>query len=224
MLLAFRRKSLVGAASATVAVVLSVATPASAQLVNDWFDLGPPGPVGNFGLVVGPPATYGIWGAEDADIVPGSAQCFLPALSPNFMLALNPFGGSHSQAWQAVNIPGVPPPMVTFRARANSCIGGQVVGLDLRFFNSPVGWPAHTLLVNNSWTLDPLPNTWQTLELNCVPVPPDTRYILAQFFLVNSTAQGLGAYFDNAELFYEGCPVSVEPSTWSRVKSLVAAE
>ena len=88
-------------------------------------------------------------------------------------------------------------------------------------FNSANGWPNHTLLVNTSVVLDGNPDTWEQMALTCVAIPADTDYILAQVFLVNATSGGTPAYVDDVELIFEQCPVSVEETTWSRIKLLM---
>ena len=103
-----------------LAALLVAAGPAGAQLVNPGFDSGPAGPVGNFGPVVGPPASYGFWGAEDASI-DNVTTCGTGPRSAPYMLTLNVGGGSHSQAWQAVDVSGGPPSMVSLRGWANTC-------------------------------------------------------------------------------------------------------
>lgn len=202
-------------------VLLGVAGPAGAQLVNPAFDSGPAGPVFNFGTVVGPPAQYGFWGAEDAEIV-NVNTCGLGPRSNPYMLQLNVGGGSHSQAWQAVDVSAGPPAMVSLRAWGNTCslTPGATIGVDIRTFNSANGWPAHTLLVNNSLGLDNDAGTWQQVAMNCVSIPADTYYILAQVFLVNSTSGNVPAYIDDVELIFDECPTPIESTTWSRIKSL----
>jgi hypothetical protein len=207
-----------------LAVLLATAGPAGAQLTNPGFDAGPTGPVGNFGPVVGPPASYGFWGAEDADIVTANV-CGLGPRSNPYQLQLNPGGGSHSQAWQAVDVSGGPPTLVTLRAWGNTCAltPGVTVGVDIRTFNSANGWPSHTLLVNTSFALDADAGTWERFAVNCAAIPPDTHYILAQVFMVNATAGGSPSYIDDVELLFDECPTPVENSTWGRVKSLLVA-
>jgi hypothetical protein len=208
------------ALAALVTAALSAA-PAGAQLINPAFDSGPVGPVGNFGTVVGPPFSPGFWGAEDADIVVQDV-CGLPPRSNPYMLQLNVGGGSHSQAWQSVDVSGGPPTLVSLRGWANTCSSapGVTVGLDIRTFNNPNGWPAHTLLTNTSFQLDTDPATWQQITLNCVAIPADTYWILPQVFLVNATSQNTPAYFDDMELIFEECPTPTVPTTWSTIKAL----
>ena len=204
---------------------MGAADPAAAQLVNPAFDSGPLGPVGNFGPVVGPPFQDGFWGAEDADIV-NVNTCGTPPRSLPYMLQLNVGGGSHSQAWQAVDVTASPPNMVSLRGWANTCAlnPGVTVGVDIRTFNNANGWPAHTLLVNTSFQLDNAEDTWQRVVLNCVVIPPDTQWILAQVFLVNATAQGTPAYFDDMELVFDECPTPTVPTTWGFLKSFTRIE
>ncbi|MDZ4805779.1 MAG: hypothetical protein SGI90_13045 [Candidatus Eisenbacteria bacterium] len=205
-------------------VLLGAAGPAGAQLVNPGFDAGPAGPMFNFGTVVGPPAQYGFWGAEDASIVTVNT-CGLGPRSNPYMLQLNVGGGSHSQAWQAVDVSAGPPTLVSLRAWGNTCAlsPGATIGVDIRTFNSPNGWPTHTLLVNNVLGLDADAGTWQQVVVNCVAIPVDTKYILAQVFLVNSTAGGVPAYIDDVELIFDHCPTPIEGATWSRIKSLTGS-
>jgi hypothetical protein len=231
MFVAFRRgESLLVPAShilvpLALAVLLGTVDPAAAQLVNPGFDGGPPGPVGNFGTVVGPPFQSGFWGAEDASIV-GVTTCGTPPRSNPFMLSLNVGGGSHSQAWQAVDVTASPPTLVSLRAWANTCstVPGVTVGVDIRTFNNANGWPAHTLLTNTSFVLDSNADTWEQVVLNCVLIPADTQWILAQLFLVNSTSGNTPAYFDDVELRFDECPTPTLPSTWSSVKTLTRLE
>ncbi|HEX7879462.1 MAG TPA: hypothetical protein VF720_08635 [Candidatus Eisenbacteria bacterium] len=210
--------------AALVAAGLVGAIPAGAQLVNPAFDAGPAGPVGNFGPVVGPPFATGFWGAEAADIVVEDI-CGLPPRSNPFMLQLNVGGGAYSQAWQAVDVSPTPPLQVSFHGWANTCslAPGVTVGLDIRTFNNPNGWPTHTLITSTNLVLDTDPATWQRVSLNCVTIPADTYWILAQVFLVNATSQ-VPAYFDDMELVFDECPTPVEPTTWSRVKALARVE
>jgi hypothetical protein len=212
--------------SAWVAVVLTVAVaagPARAQLVNPGFDSGPLGPVGNFGTVVGPPAQYGFWGAEDADIVNGTSCGTGPRSNP-YMLQLNPGGGSYSQAWQAVDVSSGPPSVVSLRAWGNTCLDGQgvTIGVDLRTFNDANGWPNHTLLATNGVALDANPGTWQQAALNCIAIPPDTHWILAQVYMANATSGGLPSYIDDVELVFGQCSIAVEKTTWSAVKQILS--
>ena len=204
-----------------LSAILGAAAPAGAQLLNPAFDSGPAGPVFGFGTVVGPPASYGFWGAEDASIVTVTT-CGIGPRSAPYMLQLNVGGGSHSQAWQAVDVSASPPTLVTLRAWGNSCslTPGATVGVDIRTFNSAGGWPTHTLLVNSSLALDADEHTWQQVAVSCVNIPADTHYILAQVFLVNSTAGGVPAYIDDVELVFDQCPTPVENTTWSRIKLL----
>lgn len=228
MSLVIRARESLSPRSALLAVLLAagaaVAHPAGAQLVNPAFDSGPAGPVGNFGPVVGPPFATGFWGAEDADIVLEDI-CGLPARSPRFMLQLNLGGGAYSQAWQAVDVSASPPAQVSLRAWANTCSqnGGVTVGLDLRTFNNPNGWPAHTYITSTNLVLDTNPATWEQVSLNCIPIPADTYWILPQLYMVNATSS-VPSYFDDVELIFDECPTAVESSTWSRVKALTRTD
>lgn len=191
---------------------------AAAQLVNPGYDAGPLGPVGNFGLVVGPPFSAGFWGAEDADIVSG--LCPGP-LSPGNFLRLNLGGGSYSQAWQAVDVSAGTPAAISFSAWFNTCgAGGAVVGVAIRTFNSANGWPAHTLYTSNQIALDGNVQSWERVALECLPIPADTKWILCEVFQANATAVDASAV-DDAELLLDPhCPVPTRPSTWGAVKSL----
>jgi len=202
--------------------VLGAAGPAGAQLVNPGFDAGPLGPVFNFGTVVGPPAQYGFWGAEAANIVTTTNCGTGPRSTPN-MLRLDVGGGTHSQAWQAVDVSAGPPGTVSLRAWGNTCLAtpGAIVGVDIRTFNNANGWPSHTVIASSSLVLDGNVDTWEQAVLNCVVVPPDTKWILAQVFLVNATSGNTPAYIDDVELIFDQCPVSVQETTWSRVKLLM---
>lgn len=213
------------AVAAVMTVAMGAVRPAAAQLVNPAFDSGPAGPMFNFGTVVGPPFQGGFWGAEAADIV-NVTTCGTPPRSNPYMLSLNIGGGSHSQAWQAVDVTAGPPILVSLSAWATTCslTPGATVGVDIRTFNSANGWPTHTLLVNTSYQLDANADTWEKVTLNCVAIPADTKWILAQVFLVNSTAGGVPAYIDDVVLEFDHCPTPVTPSTWSRVKSLLTED
>ncbi len=191
---------------------------ASAQLVNPAYDGGPLGPVGNFGLVVGPPFSAGFWGAEDADIV--TALCPGAQSAPNF-LRLNIGGGSYSQAWQAVDVSTGTPAAITFSAWFNTCgAGGAVVGVAIRTFNSANGWPLHTLYVNDTVTLDGNAQTWEKVTLECLSIPADTKWILCEVFQANATAPQETAV-DDAELLLDPhCIVPTKQSTWGSVKAL----
>lgn len=204
-----------------LAVLLATTGTAAAQLVNPAFDSGPAGPVGNFGTAVGPPFLGGFWGAEDADITNANI-CGTGPLSNPFMLQLNVGGGAYSQAWQAVDVTAGPPAVVNFRAWANTCASapGVTVGLDIRTFNSANGWPTHTMVVSTSIQLDADVNTWEQVVLDCVQIPADTEWILAQVFLANATAGGTPAYFDDVTLEFDHCIVPVAPTTWGAIKSL----
>lgn len=218
-------RSAMFAVAAILTVLMGAVRPAAAQLTNPAFDSGPAGPVFNFGTAVGPPFQGGFWGAEAADIV-NVTTCGTPPLSNPYMLSLNIGGGSHSQAWQAVDVTAGPPTLVSMSAWATTCslTPGATVGLDIRTFNSNNGWPAHTLLVNTSFQLDADADTWETFTLNCVAIPADTKWILAQVFLVNSTAGGVPAYIDNVALQFDGCPTPIAPSTWGGIKSLLGGD
>lgn len=206
-----------------LAVLVSSAAlvaPAAAQLVNPAFDSGPAGPVGNFGLVVGPPFQAGFWGAEDADIVPGH-PCFSPRSNP-YMLQLNLGGGSYSQAWQAVDVSTGTPAVISFSAWFNTCAAGAgvTVGVAIRTFNNANGWPTATLYVPATITLDADPNSWEKASLDCLPIPADTKWILAEVFQANATAT-LQSGVDDAELLLDPhCVVPARPSTWGSVKAL----
>ncbi len=204
-----------------LAVMLGMTGSAAAQLVNPAFDSGPAGPVGNFGTVVGPPFQGGLWGAEDASI-DNATICGTGPLSSPYMLSLGTGGGSYSQAWQAVDVSAGPPAVVNLRARANTCASapGVTVGLDIRTFNNANGWPSHTMVVSTSIQLDADVNTWEQVLLDCIPIPSDTEWILAQVYLVNSTAGGNPAYFDDVLLEFDHCIVPAAPTTWGAVKAL----
>ena len=209
-------------ALAVAALMASAAlvSPAAAQLVNPAFDSGPPGPVGNFGTVVGPPFQAGFWGAEDADIVPGH-PCFSVRSNP-YMLQLNLGGGSYSQAWQAVDVSTGPPAIITFSAWFNTCAAGAgvTVGVAIRTFNSANGWPTSTLYVPATITLDANPNSWEKASLDCLAIPADTKWILAEVFQANATAITPAGVDDVELLFDPHCPVPVQPTTWGSVKAL----
>jgi hypothetical protein len=206
-----------------LAVLLATAGSAAAQLTNPGFDSGPAGMVGNFGTVVGPPFQAGFWGAEDASIT-NATICGTGPLSNPYMLELGTGGGAYSQAWQAVDVSAGPPAVVNFRAWANNCASapGVTVGLDIRTFNNANGWPTHTMVVSTSIQLDADVNTWEQVLLDCVQIPADTDWILAQVYLVNSTAGGNPAYFDDVTLEFDHCIVPVEPTTWGTIKALYA--
>ena len=205
---------------AVLGVSAGLVAPASAQLVNPGYDSGPLGPVGNFGLVVGPPFQAGFWGAEDADIVPGH-PCFSPRSNPN-MLQLNLGGGSYSQAWQAVDVSTGTPATITFSAWFNTCAAGAgaVVGVAIRTFNSANGWPAHTLYTSAQIGLDADPNSWEKVALECLAIPADTKWIVAEVFQANATAI-LPSGVDDALLVLDPhCVVPTKPSTWGSVKAM----
>ena len=211
--------------ASTLLVILAVlvtsaalVAPAAAQLVDPAWDSSPLGPVGNFGLVVGPPFSAGFWGAEDADVV--SALCPGP-LSPGNFLRLNLGGGSYSQAWQAVDVSTGTPATISFSAWFNTCgVGGAAVGVAIRTFNSANGWPAHTLYVSNQILLDGNVQSWERVALECVSIPADTKWIVAEVFQANATAIQPSAV-DNAELLFDPhCPVPTKSSTWGSVKAL----
>jgi hypothetical protein len=212
---------------ATVLTVLAVlvasagfVAPASAQLVNPAYDSGPTGPVGNFGTVVGPPFQAGFWGAEDADIM-SADPCLSPRSNP-YMLRLNIGGGSYSQAWQAVDVSSGPPATVTFSAWFNVCSpgAGVAVGVAIRTFNSANGWPTATLYLPATITLDGDLNSWEKASLECVPIPADTQWILAEVFQANATAI-MPSVVDDVELLFDPhCTVPSKPTTWGSVKAL----
>lgn len=195
--------------------------PAAAQLVNPGFDSGPTGFVGNFGTVVGPPFQAGFWGAEDADIVNVFA-CYGPQSNPN-LLRLNVGGGSYSQAWQAVDVSSGPPATITYSAWFNTCAAGagSVVGVAIRTFNSANGWPTHTLYLPAQTALDADEHTWERVALECLAIPPDTEWILAEVFMANATSNNVASGVDDALLvFNPSCPVPTKASTWGNVKAL----
>lgn len=207
-------------AIAVLVVNAALVAPASAQLVNPGYDSGPTGPVGNFGTVVGPPFLAGFWGAEDADIVAAN-PCFGPRSNP-YMLQLNLGGGSYSQAWQAVDVSTGPPATVTMSAWFNTCSAGAgaVVGVAIRTFNSANGWPTHTLYLPATLTLDADPNSWQKASLDCVAIPADTKWIVAEVFQANGTAVMPSSVDDVELLFDPHCTVPTRPTTWGSVKAL----
>ena len=198
---------------------MAAAGPAAAQLVNPGFDSGPAGPVGNFGTVVGPPFQGGFWGAEDASIT-NATICGTGPRTGTYMLSLGTGGGSYSQAWQAVDVSAGPPATVNLSAWGNTCNSapGVIVGVDIRTFNSANGWPSHTMVLSMNLTLDADSDTWQRVTLDCVDIPADTQWILAQVYLANATAGGNPAYIDDVLLEFDRCPVSVESTTWGSVK------
>lgn len=207
-------------ALAVLVVSAGLVAPAAAQLVNPGFDSGPTGPVGNFGPVVGPPFQAGFWGAEDADILPGN-PCVGPRSNP-FLLQLNLGGGSYSQAWQAVDVSTGPPATITLSAWFNTCAGsaGPTVGVAIRTFNSANGWPTHTLYVPATIKLDDDPNTWEKVSLDCLAIPADTQWILAEVFQANATAI-MPSVVDDVELLFDPhCAVPAQPTTWGSVKAL----
>lgn len=193
--------------------------PAAAQLVNPGFDSGPTGPVGNFGTVVGPPFSAGFWGAEDADILAGN-PCVSPKSNPYF-LQLNVGGGSYSQAWQAVDVSASPPVNATLSAWFNTCGAGAgtVVGVAIRTFNDVNGWPTHTLYTTAQITLT-ADLKWHQVKLDCVQVPADTKWIVAELFMANATANNVPSAVDDVNLSFEPCAVPTQPTTWGAVKSL----
>lgn len=208
-----------------LALGLGVADPADAQLINPAYDLGPAGPVGNFGLAVGPPFQDGFWGAEASSIV-NVTTCGTPARSAQYMLEMSPAGGSHSQAWQMVDVTGNPPGAVTVSMWATSCAisGAPNVGVEIRTYNSINGWPNHTSLTNANLNLDLDADTWQQVSIPCALIPPDTEWIMVHLYLVNATAAGVPAYIDDVTLGLDACPTPVEPTTWGNIKSLYQAE
>lgn len=141
------------------------------------------------------------------------------------MLSLGTGGGSYSQAWQAVDVSAGPPAVVNLSAWGNTCASapGVTVGVDIRTYNSASGWPTHTLVFSTNIQLDADSNTWEQVALNCVAIPPDTQWILAQVYLVNSTAGNNAAYIDDVFLEFDHCIVPVEPTTWGAVKALYGA-
>ena len=210
--------------SGLLTVILGAAGPVAAQLVNPAFDSGPLGPVGNFLTVVGPPAQYGLWGAEVASIVTTSACGTAPRSNPN-MLRLDVGGGPQSQAWQAVDVSAGPPSTISLRAWANTCRSapGSTVAVDIRLFNDPNSWPEPGLITGGTLALDEDAGTWQRVATNCVDVLWDTHWILVQVFLVNNTSGGIPVYIDDVDLIFDECPVSIEQTTWSRVKVLMGS-
>lgn len=193
---------------------------AAAQLVNPGFDSGPTGPVGNFGTVVGPPFQAGFWGAEDADILAGN-PCFGPRSNP-YLLQLNLGGGSYSQAWQAVDVSTGPPATVTLSAWFNTCAAGAgvVVGVAVRTFNSVNGWPTSTLYFPVTLALDANQQTWERVAAECLPIPGDTKWIVAEVFQSNGTAITPSSVDDVELVFDPHCVVLTEPTTWGAVKAL----
>ncbi len=208
-----------------LSVLLGMTGVAGAQLVNPGFDSGPTGVVGNFGTVVGPPFQAGFWGAEDASI-DSTTTCGTAPRSNPYLLSLGTGGGSYSQAWQAVDVSSGPPTTVNLSAWANTCATapGVTVGVDIRTYNSANGWPTETLLINTFIVLDTDSDTWEQVSLDCVQIPADTQWILAQVFLVNSTAGGSPAYFDDVLLEFDHCVTPTIPATWGSIKALYGAE
>lgn len=209
------------AALAVLVTSAGLVDPAAAQLVNPGFDSGPTGPVGNFGTVVGPPFQAGFWGAEDADIS-NLFICYAPQSSPN-LLRLNVGGGSYSQAWQAVDVSTGPPSSITFSAWFNTCPAGagSVVGVAIRTFNSANGWPAHTLYISNQTALDGDELSWEKVALECLAIPADTQWIVAEVFMANATSNNTPSAVDDTQLLYDPhCPVSTQATTWGNVKAL----
>jgi hypothetical protein len=206
---------------AVLVVSAGLVDSAAAQLVNPGFDSGPTGPVGNFGTVVGPPFQAGFWGAEAADIV-AATPCFGPRTGP-YLLQMNNSFDVLSQAWQAVDVSTGPPVNVTLSAWGNTCPGGAgtLVELTIRTFNSANGWPSHTYIITGGATaLDGDPNTWQKVSLQCVTIPADTKWIIAELDVVNSTSGGNPTAIDDVKLDFNPCPVPTRPTTWGSVKAL----
>ena len=209
------------AAFAVLVTSAALVAPAAAQLVNPAFDSGPTGFVGNFGTVVGPPFLAGFWGAEDAEIL--TAQfCIGPRSNP-YLLQLNLGGGSYSQAWQAVDVSAGAPSTITLSAWSNTCSAGAgtVVGVAIRTFNNANGWPTHTLYLSQNLSLDGDTGTWEEVKLECVAIPADTQWIVAEVYRANGTGGGRPVAFDDVELLFDPhCPVPTRETTWGNVKAL----
>jgi hypothetical protein len=212
--------SLIGA---VLAMQLCLATAASAQLVNPGFDSGPPGAVGNFALVVGPPFQDGFWGAETSSIVTQTVCSTAPRSGP-YMLEMAVRADSQTEAWQAVDVTGNPPTVLSLSAWANSCAtaANPTVGVEIRTYNDVNGWPTHTFVVASSIQLDTNSSTWEPVSMECTAIPSDTEWILVRVFFVNSTMGGQPGYIDDVELVLD-CPTPIIGTTWGSIKSVTGS-
>lgn len=191
------------------AVISFAAVDASAQLVNPGFDnISPgPGPVGNFGLVVGPPFSPGFWGAENSIITPtgaGPGGPVTPLSSPN-MLEMAP-SGVVTQAWQVVNVLGNLPanPSVGLSGMFNisTTTPGTTAAVRLYSFNQSSNWASWNVLQSATAQLDASAQTWEQITLAPVPVPANTEWLLAEVYYVSNDliTRGTNGFVDNVQL------------------------
>lgn len=205
---------------ASLAALALVASTASAQLVNPGYDNAAPGPgpVGSFGLVVGPPFSPGFWGAEASSIVTtggGPGGPVAPNSGPN-MLQMNNSGDTVTESWQVVNVSGsLPPnPAVTFSAlfNASSSAPSAIGAVRVFAFTAGNNWPTFSTIAQTQATLDASAQTWQPISVGAVSIPANTDWILAETYYVNSTLglSGGRAYVDDTRLTITSIP---EPSS-----------
>ena len=203
------------------AIALGAATASAGTLINPGFDVPPippglpaipPGPVGNFGLVVGPPFSPNYWGAENASITTGVVNAPNGPVTPkslNGMLEMRDDGLTVTQAWQVVDVTGMLPPnprvglSACFTVSANSF--GTVAAVRIYAFDATgpnSAWPAWSVIAGTTGQLDGASHTWEMIMMAPVSVPVTTKWILAEVYYVDADllARGTNGYVDNVQL------------------------
>jgi hypothetical protein len=142
------------------------------------------------------------------------------------MLSMAVGGGTHSQAWQVIDVTGNPPGLASVTAWVTTCAiaGSPTMGLEIRTYNSVNGWPTHTGLFQSLINLDLDADTWEEVSVDCALIPADTEWIMVHLIAVNSTMSNTPVYVDDVELVLGGCPTPAASSTWGNIKALYGTE
>jgi hypothetical protein len=176
-------------ALAASATQTHAAYPTGNLLTNPGFESSSLTSIGN---VLGSPYSTAIWGDEASTIV-GPTGGVTPSGGSN-MLSMTTDGLQDTQTLQAVDV----------SAYATDIDAGSLVGNFSGLFNVDKNVPAglaaiylqftdasHAYVgatnINANLTLDSNPGTWEQISLTGVPIPPSTRYLVAQVLYDNNS-------------------------------------